>query len=545
VTITRSDPNRAIIDLLEREKRLAQRSKLDSYYPDVGDLRRELYPKHLESFRAGADRRERAFIAANRIGKSEGVGGYETTLHLTGLYPSWWAGRRFSHPITAWAAGDSAKTTRDILQRILLGPVGEFGTGLIPADCLLRTTVKPGVSDCIETVFVKHVSGGTSELTLKSYDQGREAFQGTNRHLIWLDEETDRSVYVECLLRTMTTNGLLLLTFTPLLGMTDICRDFLQPQDADSSKFCVQATWDDCPHLSDAAKAELLASIPPYQRQARSKGVPQLGSGAIYQVPEEDITVADFAIPEYWPRAYGMDVGWNRTAAVWGARNNETGEIFLYSEHYQGLKEPSLHAEAISSRGKWIYGVIDPAARGRSQVDGTQLIEAYRECGLDLEPALNAVESGIYAVWQLMSAGKLKVFRSLGNWLQEFRLYQRDSDGRIVKQNDHLMDATRYLILSGRDRMRTKPDKPEKQLVYNYFPKQPGVDELMSKLIEFPSKKVLDYISIHGHPSRPGWFVRHHYVDGTEKDHEFFFEDAEEMIRHLRSLTTDRLERGE
>jgi phage terminase large subunit-like protein len=465
-----SDPHQEALRLLELERRLSQRTKIDSYYPDSGDLRRELYPKHTELFKAGANRRERAFLAANRVGKSEGVGGYETTLHLTGLYPEWWEGRRFNHPITAWAAGDSAKTVRDIVQRILLGPTGEHGTGMIPADAIVRTTAKPGVSDAIEGIFVRHTSGGTSELTLKSYDQGREAFQGTNRHLVWLDEEADRSIYVECLLRTMTTNGLLLLTFTPLLGMTDICRDFLEQQDADTGKFCVQATWDDVPHLSEEAKAELLASIPPYQREARSKGVPQLGAGAIYQVPESDIVVPDFEIPAHYPRAYALDVGWNKTAAVWAARDNETGVIYLYSEHYQGLKEPSLHAEAIKSRGSWINGVIDPAARGRSQIDGHQLIQIYQDCGLKLEPAQNAVEAGIYQVWQLMSAGKLKVFRSLGNWLREFRLYQRDSDGRILKQDDHLMDATRYLVMSGRDRMRAKPEDKSKQELRYYFP---------------------------------------------------------------------------
>jgi hypothetical protein len=259
----------------------------------------------------------------------------------------------------------------------------------------------------------------------------------------------------------MTTNGILLLTFTPLLGVTDIVRDFLEERESDTGKFTVQATWDDVPHLSEAAKTELLASIPEYQREARSKGVPQLGSGAIYQVPESDIVVPDFEIPPHYPRAYGLDVGWNKTSSVWGARNNDTGVIYLYSEHHQGQQEPLLHSAAIKSRGSWIHGLIDPAARGRSQVDGSQLIEIYRQCGLHLEPAINAVEAGIYAVWQLMTSGTLKVFRSLGNWLSEFRLYQRDQDGRIVKQNDHLMDATRYLIM-GRDRMSTKPQaEPE------------------------------------------------------------------------------------
>jgi hypothetical protein len=203
--------------------------------------------------------------------------------------------------------------------------------------------------------------------------------------------------------------------------------------------------------------------------ESRMPCVPALGSGAIYPLSETDIVVPDFELPAHYPRAYALDVGWNKTAVVWGARDNETGVLYLYSEHYQGMKEASLHADAIKSRGPWIRGVVDPSARGRSQIDGQQLIEVYRQCGLDLWPAQNAVESGIYQTWQLMSSGKLKVFRSLGNWLREFRLYQRAEDGRIVKQDDHLMDATRYLIMSGRDRMRVKPgDELEQKLVYMY-----------------------------------------------------------------------------
>ena len=335
---------------------------------------------------------------------------------------------------------------------------------MIPADLIVRTTAKPGVADAIEGIFVKHVSGGLSELILKSYDQRREAFQGTNRDLIWLDEEAERDIYVECLLRTMTTNGIVMLTFTPLLGVTDIVRDFLAESEAETEngKYCVQATWDDVPHLSPEAKAELLASIPEYQREARSKGVPQLGSGAIYQVPEADIVVDDFAIPPHFPRCFGLDIGWtHKTAAVWGARDNETGVIYLYSEYYRSKAEPVVHAEGIKSRGSWCPGVIDPASLGSSQIDGTRIIELYRRCGLKLSPAENAVEAGIYEVWQLLSSGKLKVFKSLGNWLREFRLYQRDKDGKVVKENDDLMDATRYLILSGRERMTIKPKERE------------------------------------------------------------------------------------
>lgn len=233
------------------------------------------------------------------------------------------------------------------------------------------------------------------------------------------------------------------------------------------SKAVVQATWSDVPHLSPEAKEQLLSSIPPYQRDARTKGIPQLGSGAIYPIPESDVLVNDFELPPHFPRAYAMDVGWNRTAAIWGARDNETETIYLYSEYYRSHAEPVVHAQGIKARGDWIPGVIDPAARGRSQYDGRRLIEDYRELGLDLEESKNAVEAGIYEVWQLLSVGRLKVFKSLTNWLMEFRIYQRDEKGHVVKQADHLMDATRYLILSGRDRMKVKAPPP-KEVKYVY-----------------------------------------------------------------------------
>lgn len=218
---------RRLRELLRIEARFEARNKIATYFPDSGPLRRELYQKHLEFFTAGATHRERCFLAANKIGKTESAGGYETTCHLTGNYPQWWDGRRFAHPIQAWAAGDSGKTVKDIIQRVLLGEKGAYGTGLIPASTLINTVAKSGVADAVDTIYVRHASGGRSEITLKSYAEGRESFQGTNKHLIWLDEECAMQIYTECLLRTMTTNGLILATFTPLLGMSDLVRYFL------------------------------------------------------------------------------------------------------------------------------------------------------------------------------------------------------------------------------------------------------------------------------------------------------------------------------
>lgn len=213
-------------------------------------------------------------------------------------------------------------------------------------------------------------------------------------------------------------------------------------------KAVVVITWDDVPHLREEDKARMLAEIPPHQRDARSKGVPQLGAGAIYPVPEEEFLVDPFDIPKHWTRSYGMDVGWNRTAAVWSAWDREQDVVYLYSEHYRGEAEPPVHAEAIKARGV-APGVIDPAANGRSQKDGEQLLRVYRSLGLQLSLADNGVEAGIYEVWIRLSTGRLKVFSTMVNWLSEYRLYRRDEKGKVVKANDHLMDSTRYNIVSG------------------------------------------------------------------------------------------------
>lgn len=433
----------------EIERRKAGR-KLFSMFPETGPLRRELYAKHLELFQLGATKKERLFLAANRVGKTE-AGGFEVVCHLTGIYPAWWAGRRFNKPTQWWVAGETRELVRDSLQIKLLGAHGDHGTGLIPRDLIAKTS--PGfIPDSVQAIWVKHVSGGISVLQFKSYDQGRTAFQAAALDGIWFDEEPPMDVYSEGLMRTMTTSGVALLTFTPLKGMSEVVLSFLPggavPEKQDGPKGIVAAEWDDAPHLTAQMKADLWASIPAFQRDARSKGLPQLGAGAIYPVPESAVVCAPFEIPKHWPRSYGLDVGWNRTAAIFGAYDKETDTVYWYSEHYQGEGEPAVHIAALKARGN-IPGAIDPASRGRSQIDGRNLMQLYVDGGLELTPAANAVEAGIYACWERFSTGRLKIFATLQNTLKEFRLYRRDEKGKVVKENDHAMDAGRYQVMTG------------------------------------------------------------------------------------------------
>lgn len=198
---------------------------------------RHKYAKHMEWLGAGSKYRERCAMMANRSGKTFGLGGYEMSCHLTGLYPRFWdeiGGRRFNLPISAWAAGDTYETTRDIIQLTLLGDVTfrdgrkvVNGRGIIPGHLLGRNTWRGGVQDLVDTIVVKHVSGGNSYLGLKSFDQGRKKFQGTGRHVIWFDEEPPMDVYNEALIRTATLGGIIMLTFTPLSGLSEVVLSFM------------------------------------------------------------------------------------------------------------------------------------------------------------------------------------------------------------------------------------------------------------------------------------------------------------------------------
>jgi phage terminase large subunit-like protein len=208
----------------ERDTR--SRNRITKYFPDSGQYRRELYKPHTEFFAAGAKYRTRVFLAANRSGKTT-AGAYELTLHLTGIYPHWWVGKRFEQPIRAVASSDTGKTTREVVQNELFGQPGRFGTGMIPGDLLERSTMRSGVTDAVDTGYVKHQTGGFSTLIFKSYEQKRESFQGLSLEAAWLDEECPEDIFDEVLTRTATTGGIVWLTFTPLQGLTPLIQRFL------------------------------------------------------------------------------------------------------------------------------------------------------------------------------------------------------------------------------------------------------------------------------------------------------------------------------
>jgi phage terminase large subunit-like protein len=461
-----------IVDLIDAIKKMEQEAGYAKWFDPKGPYPIESLPKHKAFFDCGSTYPERLFMAGNRVGKSI-AGCFELACHLTGEYPIWWNGVVFDHPIDAWAVGKDARAVRDTAQKELLGPIGEWGTGMIPAHRLGKFWALQGTPQAVDIIKIKHKNGGWSNLGFKNYQQDIGSFMGTSRHAIWLDEECPLEIYNECNIRTATVNGIMLVTFTPLDGLTpmvvNFCKraDFLMgakpivavdttgeegEEDAEflvgrsTPKAVIQAGWNDAPWLSGEMKARLLEDTPEYLRKARSEGLPSQGVGNVYPVQVEQVLIDAIKIPDHWPRMFALDIGWNRTAVIWAALDPTTDTLYLYDEHYMGQETPPVHAYAIKSRGEWMQGVFDPAARGRSPNDGRKMIQTYKDHGLTLFPADNAVDAGITRVLQRLSTGKLKVFKTLVNWQKEYMLYSRDKNGKIVKENDHLMDCMRYIV---------------------------------------------------------------------------------------------------
>lgn len=212
-----------------------------------------------------------------------------------------------------------------------------------------------------------------------------------------------------------------------------------------TTKAIVQAGWDDAPWLTEESKRQMEADTMPHLIEARRSGKPSMGSGNVYPISIESILCRPVEIPSFWKRMYALDVGWNNTACLWGAIDPASDTLYIYDEYFAKEQPPAVNSAGVRARGEWIPGVIDPASRGRSQDEGKQLWKSYRDLGLKITLADNAVDAGITNLWHRMTSGTVKVFNTLPVFQREFVLYRRDLKGRIVKENDHLMDCFRYI----------------------------------------------------------------------------------------------------
>lgn len=405
-------------------------------------------------------------MAGNQLGKTW-AGAFELAMHLTGIYPEGWNGRVFDKPIMAWAGSVTSLATRDTVQRLMMGRPGQHGTGTIPKRLILSSKSAMGTPDLLDHVKVQHKSGETSILAFKSYEQGREKWQGETLDIVWFDEEPPEDIYFEGLTRTNATGGMSYMTFTPLLGMSAVVKRFLM--DKPPGTGVVTMTIDDAEHYTPEQRAAIIASYPAHEREARAKGIPALGSGRIFPIVEDDIAVNAFDIPAHWAQIIGLDFGYDHpSAAARIAWDRDADCIYITHAHRARQQTPLLFAPAVKAWGQWIPCAWPHDGLQHDKGSGIELAQQYRDAGLAMlneratfEDGSNGVEAGVMEMLDRMQTGRLKVFKHLEDWWQEFRLYHR-KDGKIVKEMDDLMSATRYAVMMKRAAI-TKP-KPARAI---------------------------------------------------------------------------------
>lgn len=455
-----SSTERQLAELLTAIERRKATHRLEQYQP---------YPYQVAFHNAegygtpGVPAVHRALMAANQIGKTL-CGGMEGAIHCTGLYPDWWKGHRFTKPINMMVGGLTNESVRDICQKELLGdPTDDraLGTGSIPKHLLGKVTRKAGVPNAVDSVQVKARNGGWSKISFRAYEQGAKKHMGSRIDLGWLDEEPPEDIWSQYIRGTLATRGRLYMTFTPEEGVTKVVHGFIN--DIKNGQALVRATWDDAPHMNHDRREQVLMSIPAHQREMRSKGVPLMGSGLVFQVPEEDLYYESLEIPNHWPRICGIDFGIDHAfAAVWLAWDRDTDTIYIYDCYKAFGEKMPVHVSRIKSNGEYIPVIWPHDGLNREKSSGEPLAELYRKEGANMHhvqfsnPAApgtdegkggNSVEYGIEEMLHRMQTRRFKVRKDLKDFYEEFRMYHRN-DGKIVALNDDVMSATRYAALS-------------------------------------------------------------------------------------------------
>lgn len=233
------------------------------------------------------------------------------------------------------------------------------------------------------------------------------------------------------------------------------------------TRHVTRMTIADAEHYSSEQRAAIIASYPAHEREARAKGIPTLGSGRVFPVSEESITVDAFAIPSHWPQICGIDFGWDHPTAGAKLAWNRDADVIYVTECY-GVKEqtPIIHAAALKAWGDWLPWAWPHDGLQHDKGSGEALAAQYRDQGLNMLPERatfedggNGVEAGVLDMLDRMHTGRWKVFSHLEDWFAEFRLYHR-KDGQIVKLNDDRLSASRYALMMKREAIVKPRSRP-------------------------------------------------------------------------------------
>lgn len=428
---------------------------------------------------------ERMLRAGNQNGKTHAAG-MQMTMDSLAMYPKWYTGRRFEKPpsiersveFLGWVACTTSVATRDGAQTKLLGDIRQqdgLGTGLIPLDNIVaRPTMARGISDFVDTVTLRRETGGRALIRQKTYEMDRKAFQGEAVDEGWLDEDVsknDSSIYGEMLARLTTTQGQIICSLTPMLGMSPLRKRFKERSGSGECVEILMTIYDAAVskggHIPDEEIPRIIGRYSEAERATRAFGADMQGEGAVFEIPVDEIKhdrdPATF--PPYWTWMWavdfshaGLSASGHPFAAVLGAYDRDNDTIYIVHAIRMRRALPVMHVAAMKENPMWQAPVAWPHDGGRAAglTSGETISAVYRKLGLNMRPKHATFkdggynfEDGISEMERRFASGRLKIAKHLSEVLDEYIGYHRESQ-LVEKIDDDLLSAIRVFCMDVR-----------------------------------------------------------------------------------------------
>ena len=435
------------------------------------------FPHQLKFFATGLTASRRGLIAANRTGKTVATC-YELAYHLTGEYPAWWAGRKWNKPISAFVTGESWDQVARVLQEELVGTSDSkiqhaIGTGAIPRKNIVLDTMRNDGAN-VMSLEIRHRSGQRSRLLFGNYTQEVRNMQGFKMDIVVFDEQPPDDMFSELVTRTATTQGQILCSFTPLKGTNGLVARFLARE---SGYEYLQVGWDDLPEYSpwgepfllQETRKQMLIDFMPHEREARTKGRPIMGKGAIFPIrdwPTYATGEYKFSDMPELERVIALDLGLVNDSTVISLMywHPYTREAWLDVQiTVNGVDEANPTSYVQHLMRPEVYGApivlpADAGTQGRYTMSALSLREFFEGYNLNVYPhaIMNPKDSegrvtnnkafGINQMRQMLEAGTLHINSRCHKFLTEAQNYYVDEKGRYSDPDDHI-DSARYAIL--------------------------------------------------------------------------------------------------
>ena len=414
----------------------------------------KVHKKQLEFHKC--PKKNRWVFGGNRSGKTE-CGAVEVVWMARGIHPY----RENKPNVEGWVVSLTTQVQRDVAQSKVLYYLNKDWIEDIVMLAGKKSNLEMGV---IDTIIVKNVFGGTSRISFKTCDQGREKFQGTSLDFVWFDEEPPFDIYLESKMRVMDKGGDIFGTMTPLKGLTWVYNTIFLNELNDDEVWHIHMEWADNPFLNEKDVESFTASISADELQSRRYGLFVGNGGMVYNEFDENVNVIDpFDVPSDWYDTISIDPGLNNPLSAHWYATDYDGNVYVIAEHYEAKRNIEYHANCIKKiceRLNWkksymgyIEALIDSAANQKTLAGERSVSELFSDYGIMVNPHVNKdLFTGINRVKSYFKnaegRSRLFIFRTCTNMIREIKTYFWGSGENPVKKDDHSLDELRYYIMT-------------------------------------------------------------------------------------------------